>query len=130
MTLKRLRRNCGFSQQQVADTLKIDRSTYAYYEIGKTKPDVHTIIKLTKIFNVPYEEILKEEETSAYIFSDYGSDYDISKKCDISQIKEKVYELSKDEKSLLCFFRVMMKEEQQKLLENLSKKDKDQKDEK
>lgn len=121
MTLKRLRRNCGFSQQQVADSLRIDRSTYAYYEIGKTRPDVNTIIKLSKIFNVPYTEIFEDEENE-YVLNDFDYDKDFYKKTDVSKITEKVYELSKEEKSLLCFYRVMSKEEQQKLLESLLKK--------
>lgn len=131
MTLKRLRKNCGFSQQQVADALKLDRSTYAYYEIGKTKPDVNTIIKLSKIFNVPYTEIFEEEETSEYVFNDFDYDCDFyKKKCDVSKITEKVYELPKDEKSLICFYRGMTKEEQNNLLENLLKSAKDKDEEK
>lgn len=60
--LKKLRENCGFTQQQVADTLNIDRSTYAYYETGKTTPDINTIIKLAKIYNVSYAEIFEDED--------------------------------------------------------------------
>lgn len=124
MTLKRLRKNCGFSQQQVADSLNIDRSTYSYYEIGKTTPDVNTIIKLSKIFDVPYTEIFEEEETSAYVFNDCGYGIDDYLNSSKPKVTERVYELSKDEKSLLCFFRTMDKEEQQELLENLLKNEK------
>ena len=38
--LKFYRHECGLTQQQVADRLKIERSTYTYYETGKTKPDI------------------------------------------------------------------------------------------
>ena len=38
--LKYYRHECGLTQQQVADRLKIERSTYTYYETGKTKPDI------------------------------------------------------------------------------------------
>ena len=34
--LKRLRENFNLTQQQVAEALGIDRSTYAYYELGRT----------------------------------------------------------------------------------------------
>ena len=40
--LKYYRHECGLTQQQVADRLKIERSTYTYYETGKTKPDINT----------------------------------------------------------------------------------------
>jgi len=57
--LKYYRHECGLTQQQVADRLKIERSTYTYYETGKTKPDIETIVKLGKVFNVNYIDILK-----------------------------------------------------------------------
>lgn len=62
--LKYYRHECGLTQQQVADRLKIERSTYTYYETGKTKPDINTLIKIAKVFNVNYTALLKgvEEE--------------------------------------------------------------------
>jgi len=62
--LKYYRHECGLTQQQVADRLKIERSTYTYYETGKTKPDINTLIKIAKVFNVSYTALLKgvEEE--------------------------------------------------------------------
>ncbi len=62
--LKYYRHECGLTQQQVADRLKIERSTYTYYETGKTKPDINTLIKIAKVFNVSYTSLLKgvEEE--------------------------------------------------------------------
>lgn len=43
--LTKLRKNARLSQQQVADILKINRSTYAYYETGKSKPKLPTLKK-------------------------------------------------------------------------------------
>ena len=57
--LKYYRHECGLTQQQVADRLKIERSTYTYYETGKTKPDINTLIKIAKVFNVNYIDLLK-----------------------------------------------------------------------
>ncbi|GHU82429.1 hypothetical protein AGMMS50284_4270 [Clostridia bacterium] len=59
------------TQAQVAKELKIDRSSYTYYEIGKTMPSIKTIIKLARIFDVPYtvflecvaKEMLSENES-------------------------------------------------------------------
>ncbi len=59
---EKLRENCGYTQQQIAEALSIDRSTYAYYEIGKTTPDINTIIKLAKIFHISYNELLDDED--------------------------------------------------------------------
>ena len=63
--LRSLRLSMGLTQMQVAEALNIDRSTYTYYETGKTVPDVKTIIKLSKIFNVSYQQILDDESVSS-----------------------------------------------------------------
>ena len=60
--LKYYRHECGLTQQQVADRLKIERSTYTYYETGKTKPDINTLIKIAKVFNVSYTALLEGVE--------------------------------------------------------------------
>ena len=67
-TLKKLRIKCNYTQKQVADILEIDRSTYSYYESGRIRPDVKTILQLSKIFKVDYTEILDSECSS--VFSD------------------------------------------------------------
>lgn len=51
----------GYTQQQVADYLKISRSTYTYYETGKTEPDLASIQKLAKLFGVTVGELLGSE---------------------------------------------------------------------
>ena len=57
LRLKRERR--GLTQQEVAAKLYVDRSTYAYYETGKTEPSVGTLIQLSEIFGISVLEILK-----------------------------------------------------------------------
>ena len=67
--LKYYRHECGLTQQQVADRLKIERSTYTYYETGKTKPDINTLIKIAKVYNINYTQLLQgvEEELEAAV---------------------------------------------------------------
>lgn len=57
--IKKLRKESGYTQQEIADLLNIDRSTYSYYEIGKIKPDVDTVVCLSQIFAVHYSQILE-----------------------------------------------------------------------
>lgn len=56
--LKAVRIKCGLSQEQVAKQLNICRSTYAYYETGKTIPSIFQITHLTKIFSVPLMDLI------------------------------------------------------------------------
>ncbi len=51
--LRTIRLNCGYTQQAVAKNLGMDRSTYSYYEIGKTLPDIIVLKKLAVIFDIP-----------------------------------------------------------------------------
>lgn len=60
--LKYYRHECGLTQQQVADRLKIERSTYTYYETGKTKPDINTLIKIAKVYDISYTLLLQGVE--------------------------------------------------------------------
>ena len=114
--LKRLRENNGYTQQQVANALSIERSTYTYYETGKTTPDINTIVKLAKIFNVSYTEMLENEETQPKKpLKDAGNDlyyYD-------SKSFNHVYELSKQEKTLISLYRVLPAKLQNELLDSL-----------
>ena len=47
--LRMLRKSNNLTQKQVAQSLSIDRSTYAYYEIDKTKPDYDTLLRISRI---------------------------------------------------------------------------------
>lgn len=60
--LKKIRLLCGYSQADVANALGISRSTYTYYERGKSLPDIVTLVALTRIFGIPPECFLHPEE--------------------------------------------------------------------
>lgn len=49
-------------QDGIAKQLCIDRSTYAYYEIGKTKPKVLMLIKIASIFDIEFSELITRKE--------------------------------------------------------------------
>lgn len=116
-TLKKLRENSGYTQQQVANALSIERSTYTYYEIGKTTPDINTIIKLAKIFNVSYTEILENEEQE--VCNTLNDSCNNLYSCYASKDFNHVYELSKKEKTLISLYRVLPLDVQNNILEAL-----------
>jgi transcriptional regulator with XRE-family HTH domain len=118
-TLKKLRKNSGYTQQNVADALHLERSTYSYYETGKTIPDINTIIKLAKIFNVSYIDIFEEEEKQ---LTHRVKDNEISIKSNKNKNSNYIYELKKDEKRLISFYRVLSEEEKQSLTDYIAEK--------
>ncbi len=61
LLLRQIRLTCGYSQGSVAEALGVNRSTYTYYESGKTTPSLHTLKKLSQIFDVPIEAFLFPE---------------------------------------------------------------------
>ena len=64
--LKRLRKTNGLTQGDVARTLNIDRTTYTYYEKGRT-PSIDTLRKLALIFDVSLQELLGEGDSAEKI---------------------------------------------------------------
>ena len=51
--LRKLRLECGYTQQEVADMLGMkNKSTLGSWEIGKSEPDGFTLLKLCQIYKV------------------------------------------------------------------------------
>lgn len=61
--LKLLRNNAKLSQQQLADILGIDRSTYTYYETNKTNPSIPLLLKLSGIYGITVDELVGNQNT-------------------------------------------------------------------
>ncbi|MDD6284105.1 MAG: helix-turn-helix transcriptional regulator [Firmicutes bacterium] len=61
--LRALREEYNITQKQVADLLNIDRSTYSYYETGKSCPTLDTLVRLARIFGTSTDELLDVKST-------------------------------------------------------------------
>lgn len=73
--LRYYREKCGYTQQYVADLLNIERSTYTYYETGKTMPDIRTLMTIAKIFGVSYTDLLEGTGDDEYLsLKDFTTD--------------------------------------------------------
>lgn len=60
--LRQVRTSCGLKQSDVAEALRMECSTYAYYEAGKITPDILTLKKLAEIFSIPPESFFYPEK--------------------------------------------------------------------
>lgn len=61
--LKQIRKAKGLSQREVSKQIGVANTSYFAWERGKTKPKKENLIKLSNIFGVTYEALVKDEET-------------------------------------------------------------------
>ena len=60
--LRILRTRLGLTQSQVASYIGVDRSTYTYWELNRTRPDWDNLRILARIFGIPAAELLDDED--------------------------------------------------------------------
>lgn len=110
--LKKFRQESGLSQQQVADALGLQRSTYAYYETNKSRPSYECLKEISRLYNLKVDELLLSVSDSR-VNSDEPK-YDLGWKAD-----EKFNRLSSFEQSVILKIRLMSYENKNKLVEFL-----------
>ena len=106
--LRKCRMNCGFSQQQVAKAIGVERSTYTCYENGRFQPKVETIMELAKIFRVNFVDLLPNE----------GNTAQLSEPDDENMIQ--IFSLKKDEKNLIILYRSLNDEQKSEIFARTS----------
>ena len=108
--LKTVRKLNKFTQQQTADALGIERSTYASYETGRNRPDVAILEKFAKIFGVAVDTILSVETGGNLSINELKSKYGNSKS------KNLLSSLSKDEQNIIAEYRLCSEKEKNEIL--------------
>lgn len=111
--LRELRVKFGYTQSQIAQLLNIDRSTYAYYETGKTRPDIASLLRLSHIYSISVNDFMGDEIVpKAVADRRYVSDYVRGKKN-----SSHIYDLTPMEKELVGAFRICSDEEKEQVLQ-------------
>lgn len=72
MRIKELRISQGLTQQEVANRLNIERTSYARYESGSREPDVATLIAMADLFQVSLDYLCGRTDTPYYVQSVQG----------------------------------------------------------
>ena len=67
--IKQARANAGLTQEQAAQELCVSRQTVSNWENEKTWPDIVSVVKMSDLYGVSLDHLLKEEKT----VSDYVS---------------------------------------------------------
>lgn len=56
--LRGLRELHGYTQNEVAKKLYVDRTTYAWYELGAVQPQIDTLVRLAELYGVSVDFLL------------------------------------------------------------------------
>ena len=112
--LRAIRKEHGLTQQNIADVLGVDRTTYTVYEGGSITPSPATLVKLSQIYNVTVGYLIGVEENHPEL-----------RKIPEEKQREKLLSsdpislLKKEEKELLLYFRVISDEEKRKIIDEM-----------
>lgn len=61
--LQKLRKDKGLSQEQLAELLDVSRQAVSKWESGQTYPEIDKLIKLSDLFNVTLDELVRDRNT-------------------------------------------------------------------
>ena len=114
--LRQLRRACGFSQEDVANVLGVDRSAYSYYESGKTEPSITNLVKIARMYRVSTDTLVDNEGFAATLCVDNEQVPETNMPVVILRTLK---QCSNDERTLIALFRTM--ENKELALETLEK---------
>ena len=59
--LKELRLEMGLSQQKLGEELGFCNQTISFWENGSREPDLDTLLKISKYFEISIDELLEEK---------------------------------------------------------------------
>lgn len=60
--INQLRKLSGMTQEQLAEKLNVSRQTISKWESDSTSPDLESIVKISRIFHVSLDDLLKKGE--------------------------------------------------------------------
>lgn len=110
--LRRLRRDYKLTQQDVSDILGIDRSTYTFYETGKTRPSIESIKKLTDTYNVTFGHICGYEKNCPELKLEAPEAVEM---CGSDALNG----ISRNERFLIMAYRSLTKEKKKEFIKNV-----------
>lgn len=63
--ISKLRKNADLTQSSLADQLNLSRQSISQYENGETFPDVTVLIRISEIFKITLDDLIKSGEPTA-----------------------------------------------------------------
>ena len=69
--LKKARNEKGITQEQAAELLDVSRQTISNWENNKSYPDIISVIKMSNIYSVSLDHLLKEEKSMKQTYQEF-----------------------------------------------------------
>lgn len=69
--LKKARNDKGITQEQAAELLDVSRQTISNWENNKSYPDIISVIKMSDIYSVSLDHLLKEGNSMKQTYQDF-----------------------------------------------------------
>ncbi len=112
-SLKKVRLEHNLKQKDISEAIGIDRSTYSFYETGKTNPSLETLCAIAKIYNV----------TIGYLIGKEANNPELRVRANaVSSAVDPIALLSKDEQTLLIYYRLAQEDMKKEMLDEIIKK--------
>lgn len=112
-SLRKIRKAHKLTQQDVANVLGVDRTTYTLYELGATYPSIASLEKLSEAYNATVGYIIGKEENNCPERIIKNADFLREENVD------PLAYLSKDERSLIFSYRILSDEDKKKIKQEI-----------
>ena len=97
-----LRNVKGISQEELASLMNVTRQAVSKWETDQTLPDSEKVIRLSEIFGVSTDYLLKGKETDPMdIYSQHNSKAGADMSAEVTEILDNVHRMSKAKRYLI-----------------------------
>jgi transcriptional regulator with XRE-family HTH domain len=106
--IRKIRELKGFSQQNLADKIKVDQKTISRIEKGDLSPKFDTLIAISKVLSVTLSQLLSFNES--LIFNNYnqyqqGGNYNAYINTEIEKIEELYKQLLREKDEVIALLK-------------------------
>jgi transcriptional regulator with XRE-family HTH domain len=107
--VRKIRELKGFSQQNLADEIKVDQKTISRIEKGELSPKFETLVSISKVLSINISQLLAFNES--LIFNNYnqyqqGGNYNAYLNTEIDKVEELYKQLLKEKDEVIALLKV------------------------
>ena len=117
--LKELRKRACMTQDDIAEVLEMNRTSFSKYENGASTPPLAVLRKLAKIYSVPLEYLIHDEQPFIVLNESTVEDVEREKNEAVFNFAQ----LSPEERKLIMKMRLMSDEKKKEIFHSIEDSD-------